>query len=60
MTAAGTTLAGGAYNLTGALQFNGANIVTNAASITLTGTSSKIINQTAGNGLALTRRFRNP
>ena len=48
----GTTLTGGVYNLTGTLQFNGANVVTNAASITLTGTSSQIINQTSGNGLA--------
>jgi hypothetical protein len=46
------TLTGGTYNLTGALQFNGANIVTNATSITLTGASSKIVNQTGGNGLA--------
>ncbi|HWU36456.1 MAG TPA: hypothetical protein VN203_02350, partial [Candidatus Acidoferrum sp.] len=48
----GTTLTGGAYNLTGVLQFNGANIVTNAASITLTGTSSQILNQSSANGLA--------
>ncbi len=48
----GTTLTGGTYNLTGTLQFNGANIVTNAANITLTGTSSQIINQSSGNALA--------
>jgi hypothetical protein len=48
----GTTLTGGIYNVTGTLQFNGANIVTNAANITLTGTGSKIVNQTAGNALA--------
>jgi fibronectin-binding autotransporter adhesin len=46
------TLTGGTYNVTGTLQFNGANIKTNAASITLTGTSSQIVNQTGGNGLA--------
>jgi fibronectin-binding autotransporter adhesin len=48
----GTTLTGGTYALTGTLQFTGANIVTNAANITLTGTGSQIINQTNGNGLA--------
>jgi hypothetical protein len=48
----GTTLTGGTYNLTGTLQFNNANIVTNAANITLTGTSSQIINQSSGNALA--------
>jgi hypothetical protein len=48
----GTTLTGGIYNLTGTLQFNGANIVTNAANITLTGTSSQIIDQHSKNGLA--------
>ena len=37
---AGTTLTGGVYNLTGALEFTGANIVTNAASITLTGSAA--------------------
>jgi hypothetical protein len=41
----GTTLTGGSYNVTGTLQFNGANIVTNAANITLSGTSSKITDQ---------------
>src|SRR5215467_58784 len=41
----GTTLTGGNYNVTGTLQFNGANIVTNAANITLSGTSSKITDQ---------------
>jgi fibronectin-binding autotransporter adhesin len=48
----GTTLKGGAYNLTGTLQFNGANIVTTAANITLNGASSQITNQFGGNGLA--------
>ena len=47
----GTTLTGGTYNVSGTLQFNGANIVTNAASVTLTGTGSKIVNQTAVNAL---------
>jgi hypothetical protein len=48
----GTTLTGGAYNVTGTLQFPGANIVTNAANITLSGTSSQMINQSSANGLA--------
>jgi hypothetical protein len=48
----GTTLTGGTYNLTGALQFNGANIKTNAANITMTGASAKIIDQSSNNGLA--------
>jgi len=46
------TLTSGTYSVTGTLQFNGANIVTNAANLTLTGISSQIINQTGGNGLA--------
>jgi len=49
----GTTLSGGGYNVTGTFQFPGANIVTNAANITLTGTGSKILNSTNGaNALA--------
>src|SRR5262249_42570484 len=48
----GTTLTGGAYSLTGTLQFNGANIVTNAANITLTGASASIVDQTGANALA--------
>jgi hypothetical protein len=48
----GTTLTGGTYNVTGTLQFNGANIVTNAANITLTGNGSKIADQSNNNGLA--------
>lgn len=48
----GTTLTGGTYNVTGTLQFNGANIVTNAANITLTGTTSQIIDQSSNNALA--------
>jgi hypothetical protein len=47
----GTTLTGGTYDIGGTLQFNGANIATNAANITLSGTG-KIVNQTSANGLA--------
>jgi len=47
----GTTLTGGTYNVAGTLQFNGANIVTNAAAIKLIGNSATIIDQTAKNGL---------
>jgi hypothetical protein len=46
------TLSGGTYNIAGALQFNGANIVTNAADLTLNGTGGQILNGTGGNGLA--------
>ena len=46
------TLSSGTYNVTGTLQFNNANIVTNAANITLTGTTSQIINQSSANALA--------
>ncbi|MBZ5600040.1 MAG: FG-GAP-like repeat-containing protein [Acidobacteriia bacterium] len=48
----GTTLKSGKYLVTGTLQFTGANIVTNAASLTLTGTASQIIDQNGANGLA--------
>ena len=48
----GTALTGGIYNVSGTLQFNGANVVTNAANITLTGADSKIMNQSSANGLA--------
>ena len=48
----GTTLTGGSYTLGGTLEFAGANIATNAANITLTGSASRIINQFAANGLA--------
>jgi hypothetical protein len=48
----GSTLTGGTYAVSGTLQFNNANIVTNAANIALSGATSQIINQTAGNGLA--------
>jgi hypothetical protein len=47
----GTTLSGGTYDITGILQYNGANVVTDASNITLNGASSQIINQTSGNGL---------
>jgi hypothetical protein len=47
------TLTGGIYNVTGTLEFAGANIVTNAANITLTGTAPKILNSTnSANALA--------
>ena len=47
------TLTGGFYNVTnGTLQFDNANIVTNAANITLNGTQSKIIDQNGANALA--------
>jgi hypothetical protein len=46
------TLTGGTYSVTGTLQFDGADIVTNAANLTLSGTSYKILNQSSNNGLA--------
>jgi len=49
----GSTLTGGKYMVMGTLGFDGANIVTNAAAITLTGSTSKIINDlNAANALA--------
>ena len=49
----GSTLTGGKYMVTGTLGFDGANIVTNASAITLTGSTSKIINDlNAANALA--------
>ncbi|MCU1275167.1 MAG: hypothetical protein JWO48_2598, partial [Bryobacterales bacterium] len=48
---AGTTLTGGAYSVVGTLQFNGANIVTNAANIILAGLNSRIVDQSNANGL---------
>ncbi len=48
---AGSTLTGGAYNVSGTLQFNGANIVTNAANITLGSSTAKIVNQSSANAL---------
>ena len=48
----GTTLTGGVYKISGTLGFAGANIVTNAASITLTGATAEILNTTSStNGL---------
>jgi len=47
----GTTLTGGTYTVSGTLQFNGANIVNDAAHITLTGTASAIIDQAANDAL---------
>src|SRR5262249_51532622 len=49
---AGSTLTGGTYVVGGTLQFNGANIVTNAATIVLDGPSARIIDQTGANALA--------
>lgn len=46
------TLTNGTYTVTGTLQFNNANIVTNNANLTLSGTAYKVLNQTSGNGLA--------
>ena len=46
------TLAGGTYIVDGTLEFDGANIVTNNASITLSGAASKLVNQSNANGLA--------
>jgi fibronectin-binding autotransporter adhesin len=46
------TLTGGTYAVSGTLQFTGANIVNNAAKITLTGAGSQIIDQSSNNGLA--------
>ncbi len=48
----GTTLTGGTYVVDGTLEFDGANIVTNAANITLSGSASKLVNQSNVNGLA--------
>jgi hypothetical protein len=46
------TLAGGTYIVDGTLEFDGANIVTNNASITLSGAASKIVNQSNASALA--------
>ena len=48
----GSTLTGGTYDVTGTLKFIDANIITNAADITLDGASSQIVNQFAANALA--------
>jgi hypothetical protein len=47
------TITGGIYDVTGELEFTGANIETNDAAITLTGNSAEILNSTnQANGLA--------
>jgi hypothetical protein len=49
----GTTLTGGTYDVTGTLKFAGANIVTDAAKITLGAPTAELENSTtSGNGLA--------
>ena len=48
----GSTLTGGTYIVAGTLQFDGANIVTNAANITLSGTTPLIKDQNGNNALA--------
>jgi fibronectin-binding autotransporter adhesin len=45
------TLSSGTYTVGGTLEFTGANIVNNAANLTISGTAAKILNGTA-NGLA--------
>jgi hypothetical protein len=45
---AGTTLSTGTYDLVGTLEFAGANIETNAANLTLSGTASRLLNSTTG------------
>ena len=45
-------LTGGTYVVNGTLKFDGANIVTNAATITLSGTTAAIIDQNGKNALA--------
>ena len=46
------TLTGGTYQISGTLQFPNAAITTDAANITLSGTSSQIIDQSGNNALA--------
>jgi hypothetical protein len=48
----GTTLTGGTYIVDGTLEFEGANITTNDAHITLDGTNAAITDQSGNNGLA--------
>ncbi len=47
----GGTLTGGTFNITGKLQFPGAAITTNAATIVLNGANSQIVNESNANGL---------
>ena len=49
---AGSTLTGGSYLIGGTFKFQGANIVTNAATITLDGAASQIVDQTNADALA--------
>jgi hypothetical protein len=48
----GATLTGGKYMVNGTLEFDGASIATNSASIMLTGAKSQIIDQNGANALA--------
>ncbi len=48
---AGTTLTGGIYDVKATLQFSSANVQTNAATITLDGSSAKIVDQTGANAM---------
>lgn len=45
----GTTLKGGIYDTSGILQFDRADIVTNAANVTLTGATANIVDQSGNN-----------
>ena len=54
----GTTLTGGAYSVAGTLEFQNANIATNAANITLTGATAQILNSST-NSSALTNLAAN-
>jgi hypothetical protein len=47
----GSTLTGGNYLVSGTLQFTNANIITNAAKITLSGSTAQIVNQSGVNAL---------
>jgi hypothetical protein len=47
----GLALTGGTYKLSGTFQFNGADIVTNAAVLELTGPNSRIVDQLGNDGL---------
>ena len=55
-----STLTGGAYIVGGTLQFANARIVTNNASITLSGANSKIVNQSNVDALATTFATNGP
>jgi hypothetical protein len=50
-TFSGTTLTAGTYVVAGTLQFTGANIVTNAATLVLDGSGSQIIDETGNDAL---------